>query len=550
MTTRSLTRRFIYFGLALSGAFFLSTAQISFHWPAEAMAQKGDKLWTEKSDAERAQSSGGLDVAALNKSFVDLAKKLSPAVVNIYTKTRIGGGGRGHGQMGPDDIFKYFFGNPFDDFQQPPQEAQALGSGFVINADGLVVTNNHVVRGLQGKTADSIMLKFIDDSEKSPGHEAKLLGYDEGTDVAVLKLKNPKKDLAWAPLGNSDKTQVGEWVVAIGNPYGHTHTVTKGIVSALGRAIEQSRADFIQTDASINPGNSGGPLFNLYGEVIGINSAIDPRAQGIGFAIPINTAKNIIRQIIEKGEVSLGWIGVTIGEVTPQISKSLGLGDVDGVIIQDVFRGEPADKAGLRSYDIVTEVAGRKISTGRDFIVTIGNLPIGQATNFKIIRDGKTMTLAVKVAKRKSQEELAKNFGGQEERGSRGRGGPKAGPSNRTIISKTGMILAELSPEVRRQLDLSGTVTGVVIQRVLPGSPATAAMLQAGDVITEINRKTVHSVKEAETALSAKLDSMLLKIQRRSASIIVFLDLNARSGDDGGPDDGSGGFPGGGDDDQ
>jgi len=515
---KSNSLRFVFGGILV---FLALTLKIKVEWSEAAFAQKSGsgQVWTEKNESEKASSGSSVDVASLNRAFVDLAKKLSPSVVNIYTKTKVGGGSsrfsRGQGQMNPDDIFKYFFGNPFDQYQSPPREAQSMGSGFVIHGDGTIITNSHVVR-MQGKNADSIMVKFNNESEKSKGHEAKVLGVDESTDVAVLKLKNPPKDLVIAPLGNSDKTQVGEWVVAIGNPYGHSHSVTKGIVSALGRALEASRSDFIQTDASINPGNSGGPLFNLYGEVVGINTAIDARAQGIGFAIPINTAKNIIKQIIEKGEVSLGWLGVTIGELSPEIANSLGLEGVDGVIIQDVFPGEPADKAGIKSYDVVTEIAGKKISSGRDFIVAVGNLPIGQSAPVKVYREGKFVSLTATIAKRKTEEELAKKFGAPDSRGS----------SSKLDAGKTGLMLSELTPELRRQLDVNSLTGGAVITQVMPNSPAAQAMLQQGDVLIEVNRKPVRTVKDAVTLLGAKKDSYLLKIQRRSASIIVFLDMS------------------------
>jgi len=497
-------------------------------WSETAYAQKSSgAIWSEKSESEKNSSGGGFDIAALNRGFVDLAKKMSPSVVNIYTKTRVVGGpqawqggrgpGPGPGQLSPEDMFRYFFGNPFDNFQMPPREAQSLGSGFVINTDGTIITNSHVVR-MDGKNADSIMVKFNNESEKSQGHEAKVLGVDETTDVAVLKLKAPKKDLTVAPLGNSDKTQVGEWVVAIGNPYGHAHSVTKGIVSALGRALESSRSDFIQTDASINPGNSGGPLFNLYGEVIGINTAIDARAQGIGFAIPINVAKNVVKQIIEKGEVSLGWVGVTIAEVSPEIARSLGISGTEGVMIQDVFQGEPADRAGLRSYDVVVEINGKKISTGREFIMAVGNSSVGQVVNIKLLREGKSLIVPVKVGKRKSETELAKKFGSQSQ---------SPGPTKKSSSGKSGMLLAELTPELRRELDVNGVKGGVVITQIQSGSPAQAAMLSPGDVLVEIDRKAISNVKEAVKLLSTKKDSFLLKVQRRRASIIVFMDMNA-----------------------
>ncbi len=513
----------------------LLLGQLRIQWPQEAISADA-KLWTEKTSSEKGKGNG-LDIDALNRVFVDLTAGTSPAVVNIYTKTRVARQqpsmpNFGNGNMAPDDLFQFFFGNPFGGgggFQPPPREAQTLGSGFAINDQGIIITNSHVVR-MSGRNADSVMVKFIGESDRSKGHEATILGVDEGTDVAVLKLKNVKKDLKLLSLGNSDNVKVGEWVIAIGNPYGHSNSVTKGIVSALGRNLEQSRADFIQTDASINPGNSGGPLINLFGEVVGINTAIDARAQGIGFAIPINTAKSVIKQIIEKGGVTLGWIGVSIADVDPQVAESLGLKNIEGaVLIQDVFPGEPASKAGVKSYDIVTEVNGKKLNSSRDFSILVGNLPVGSKAELKIIRDSKPVNLTVTVAKRKNESELAQNFS------QKGQGPSR--PSGKQ--NSAGLQLAELTSELRSQLDLGPGVSGVVIARVRRGSPASVVGLESGDLITEINRKRVRTVAEAETLLSKKSDSVLLKVQRRQASIIVSLDLREPdTEDDNDQDDG------------
>ncbi len=492
-------------------------AKVTFEFPVSAQAQK--QYWTEKSASERTKT-GSFDAVGMNKHFVDLAANLSPTVVNIYTKTRVrrnqpGPGGPG-GPAQPDDLFRFFFGNPFE-MQPQPRDAQSLGSGFVIGADGLVITNSHVVRP-GGRNADSVMLKFIGEPANSPGHEATILGVDEGTDVAVLRLKERKKDLRPAPLGNSDQVQVGEWVMAIGNPYGHTHSVTKGIVSALGRSLELNRADFIQTDASINPGNSGGPLFNLYGEVIGINTAIDARAQGIGFAIPVNVAKNVIRQIIEKGEVTLGWIGVSIQDLTPELSEGLGLKkDTLGVLIQDVFSGEPADKAGMKAYDVVTEVNGRRVTTAREFSVAVGNLPVGSKARVKILRETKTSDLEITVAKRKSAEELARRMG---------QGGEPEDGAAPSASNKAGLVLSDLSPELRRQLGLDATAQGVVVVGVQGDGAAAMSGIQRGDLITEINRRPVRSVAEANRALNTKSKRLVLRVARGQMNMIVVLDLS------------------------
>jgi serine protease Do len=513
----------------VSCGWFLNPSEQS----APLAAGKNEKIWTEIEASEK--KSEGLQVDGLNKVFVSLNKKLSGAVVNIYTKTRItprfqgdGRGGRrgGGGPLSPDDLFQYFFGNPFggDFMGQPPREAQSLGSGFVISSDGLVVTNSHVVRS-SGKIADSIMVKFLEDPEKSKGHEATVLGVDETTDVAVLKLKSKNNIKSVAPLGNSDTTEVGEWVVAIGNPYGHQNSFTKGVVSALGRDLEQSRADFIQTDASINPGNSGGPLINLYGEVIGINTAIDARAQGIGFAIPINIAKNVIRQIVEKGEVTLGCLGVGMSELTPEIAANLGLKDDGlGVLVQEVFPGEPADRAGVKSYDVILEVNNKKISTARELMMAISGLAVGTQVPLKLFREGSVKTLNVVIGKRKTANELAES---SRSGIPRRRDDSDSFDSKEARFKDAGLSLLDLSPELRRRLDLDRDVQGAVISEVYPESPALRSGLNPGDVILEIDRKPVKNVTDARAMFKKSKANYLLKIQRQSASMIVVLDMKS-----------------------
>ncbi|MBS1984675.1 MAG: Do family serine endopeptidase [Bdellovibrionales bacterium] len=510
------------------GLLVVFAMQLRVQWPQSAQTAPlapttNANIWTER-NANKSTGSSGVDAAALNKTFTELAAQLSPTVVNIYTKTRLSDPRRFGGGGSEEDLFRFFFGNPFGYAPRPaPREAQALGSGFVINNDGLIVTNSHVVR-MRGRNADSIMVKFQSDGENSPGHEAKVLGIDESSDVAILKLKEKSKNLALAPLGDSEKTKVGEWVIAIGNPYGHTHSVTKGIVSALGRSLDDSsnRADFIQTDASINPGNSGGPLFNLYGEVIGINTAIDARAQGIGFAIPINTAKNVIRQLVEKGEVTSGWIGVVIADVSPQVARSLNLPpETEGALIQDVVPNEPAAKAGLRSYDVVTDVNGRAIHSTRDFSRAISNLPVGSKAQVKLLREGREQSATVTIAKRKSEKDLAEQPPSM------------AGPGGMKKAGQTGLLLSDLTPEMRRQLNADPKLTGVVVHQVEPQSLAAEAGVEPGDVITEINRHPIKNVQEAQRAMEARGNNFLLKIRRGTASIIVLLDMQGlKPGDD------------------
>ncbi len=474
-----------------------------------ASAKTPAELWTEKPSLKQSDKSIAAQADALNKTFIALAESLSPAVVNIYTTTRVQQRG-GPGGYSQEDLFRFFFGNPFGPPGggglpgRPPQEAQSLGSGFVINSEGYIVTNSHVVR--QGRrNADRILVKFRDDT--SNGSEAEVVGVDERSDVAVLRLKKKQGSLVPAPLGNSDKISVGEWVVAIGNPYGHAHTVTQGIVSAVGRALDQATTDFIQTDASINPGNSGGPLFNLQGQVIGINTAIDARAQGIGFAIPVNTAKRVIRDLVEKGEVTRGWIGVTISPLTPEIATSLGVPKAKGVMIQEVIPGEPAEKAGLKSYDIVESVNGKAIASPREFMISVADLEVGASAKLGVLRDGKSKIYSVTVGKRLSDEELAK----------RGSSGP---PRGGEAVPAAGVQLAELTGNQKKAL---GLASGVLVVGVDPEGLAAQAGIAPGDVILEVNRRPVRNIAEAKKELEKKSRAFLVKLQRENATIILLL---------------------------
>lgn len=391
-------------GLIATAVVGISGAKIS--WPTSTLA---GEIWTTNKTPTAAASVKIPDVPdnaleKLNAAFVGLAEQMSPAVVNIYTKTSIGPRPGSRRALppglpgfpgGPDgDEFEYFFRGPFGAPKPTPREA--LGSGFVLNEDGYIVTNAHVVR-MAGKNADEIMVKFVGE-DASKGHAAKVIGVDEVTDVALLKLAEKKQGLKPAPLGDSDKSKVGEWVVAIGNPYGHTNTLTQGVVSAVGRSIEGSRTDFIQTSAGINPGNSGGPLFNLKGEVIGINTAIDPRAQQIGFAIPINTAKDVITQLAEKGKVSHAWMGVEIQDVNEEIAGYLQMKEPEGVIIKEVMEGQPAALAGVKPYDVIRKVNGKQVRNASDLVKQLSNLAVGKTAEIEILRGSQTKNVQVRLA--------------------------------------------------------------------------------------------------------------------------------------------------------
>ena len=343
-----------------------------------------------------AAASKNAPVRMVPQNFSVLADTVSPAVVHIRVEKTVKGGGSAFRQFrqnpfGGNKQFKDFFDRPFG--QQPQREFKrpGLGSGFIVDEKGYIVTNNHVVEG-----ADKIKVILKDETE----YDAEVIGRDPVTDIALLRV-NAKNNLPTVPLGNSDNLKVGEWVAAIGSPFGLEHTVTAGIVSAKGRVIGSGPYDdFIQTDASINPGNSGGPLINTQGEVVGINTMIIAGGQGIGFAIPINLAKNIVDQLKNNGEVTRGWIGITIQNLKDDLAEYYGVKGKSGVLVNEVVPGDPADKAGIQPKDIITAVNGKKVTTSRDLTNLAANLGVGDAAEVTILRNGKPKTLEVKIGKR------------------------------------------------------------------------------------------------------------------------------------------------------
>jgi len=329
-------------------------------------------------------------VTITNQTFAKLAEKLKPAVINISTtmvvkqspffKDR-------PSPFGEEDPFREFWERFFGGEIPREFETKSLGSGVIINKEGYIVTNNHVV-----ENAKEILVTLSNEKE----YEAEVIGRDKKTDLALIKV-DAKEDLPVAPLGDSDKLKVGEWVIAIGNPFGLAETVTAGIVSAKGRVIGAGPYDdFIQTDASINPGNSGGPLFNFWGEVVGINTAIIATGQGIGFAIPINMAKAIVSELKEKGRVTRGWLGVAIQEVTSQLAESFGLEEKKGALVAQVFKNGPAEKAGIEQGDIILEFDEKEIDDSRDLPRIVASTPVGKTVTIKVFRNGKALTEKLK----------------------------------------------------------------------------------------------------------------------------------------------------------
>lgn len=461
-------------------AMFLAVAGICFvgaPWQSWAKA-----FWKESESVAATKTPGALP------SFADLVEDLKRTVVNIQVVKKIQTGPLPffRGPRGERDPFRDFFERFFGDQVPKEFEQKGLGSGVIISSDGYVLTNNHVVEG-----ADEILVKI---SEKEQ-YQAKVVGSDPTTDLALLKLE-AERDLPSANLGDSDSLRVGEWVIAIGNPFGLEHTVTAGIVSAKGRVIGSGPYDdFIQTDASINPGNSGGPLFNLQGEVVGINTAIVATGQGIGFAIPINVAKDELPQLREKGKVTRGWLGVQIQAWEPGMAQKFGLKEEKGALVGRVIEGEPAERAGIQKGDVILEVEGRKIKDTKDLLNTVARLQPGRKVKVVVWRDGKERTFTVELGERPAEGEVS----------------AEPAPSKEDRI---GLTVQDITPQMAERMELEKP-EGVLISNVKPGSPGAKGGLQRGDVIHEMERQPVKSVKDYQRILSkVGKDSVLLWIQR------------------------------------
>jgi serine protease Do len=421
-------------------------------------------------------------------NFAALAKKVGPSVVNVST-TQVRRTAQGPSSFGPgdprNDLLERFFGGRLP----TPQPRRGVGSGFIIDRDGTILTNYHVVG-----EAEKIEVTLSDGTS----YDAKVIGKDPKTDIAVIKI-DPGRDLPAVTLGDSDQLQVGEWVIAIGNPFGLDHTVTSGIVSAKGRQIGAGPYDdFIQTDASINPGNSGGPLLNLRGEVVAINTAIFSQSGGnigIGFAIPTNSVRDLLPQLKAKGRVVRGYLGATIQKMSPEIASSLGVKGSGGALVADIVKGGPAENAGLKTGDVVVEFNGSAIKDSSDLPPAVARVTPGTTVQLKILRDGKQITLPIEMGELKEQELVA------------------SGDRN-----ELGLTVQPLTPEVARGLGLE-RAGGVLVSSVEPGSQGEEAGLRSGDVITEIDRRPIKSVADYHREIGGKeKDKPLLLLVRRGES--------------------------------
>ncbi|MBW2061871.1 MAG: DegQ family serine endoprotease [Deltaproteobacteria bacterium] len=434
-------------------------------------------------------------------SFSELAAKVSPAVVNISTVRVVKDRGgfftyrtprqpkRPDEFRDPFDFFDKFFGP-----QLPPRERRqrSLGSGFIIDPKGFIITNNHVVQN-----AEEIVVRLSNEKE----FKAKVIGRDLKTDIALIKI-NTREDLPFVKLGDSSRIKIGDWVVAIGNPFGLDHTVTAGIISAKGRVIGAGPYDdFLQTDASINPGNSGGPLLNLDGEVIGINTAISAAGQGIGFAIPANLAKDIVAQLKEKGRVVRGWLGIIIQKITPELAESFKLKDRSGSLVADVDPDGPALKAGIKRGDVIIAFNGKKIEDWSDLPALVAAAPVGSEAEIIIIRDGKEKTIRVKLGELR-EERIAR---------------PE--PVREEIL---GLSVQELTPELARRYQVDQNA-GVIISRIAEGSPAQEAGLKPGDLILEINHQLIDSLRTYHDAIGRiKKKEIALFLVKRGPNTLFY----------------------------
>ncbi|MEZ4845511.1 MAG: Do family serine endopeptidase [Bdellovibrionota bacterium] len=465
-----------------------------------------EKLWTEGSDQPNARVNTDLKTLS-PKAYLSVSEKVNQSVVNISTTQTVKGiqspfGFQQNpfgGQLFGDEFLREFFGQG-----QPRNRKEAsLGSGFVLNREGYIVTNNHVIA-----KADEIRVTFYDETESV----AKLIGRDPKTDVALLKVDRLPAKLEPVLLGDSDAMKVGEIVIAIGNPFGLSHSVTQGIISAKERAIGMGPYDdFIQTDASINPGNSGGPLLNINGEVIGINSAMHAGGQGIGFAIPINTAKEVIRKLRQDGKVIRAQLGVQIQKLGQEHVKALKLKNNEGALVTQVMDGSPAAVGGIKPGDVIVGIDGRKIKDYHTLPMIVSNQPVGKRVKVDLIRNSTAKTVIIQLTEMKDEdvENETMSQGNQPEK------------------DALGIVVQNLTKEIAQSIGLSVNQKGVIIAELDNDSIAASKGVRRGDVIVEVNRKNVSTVDEYTSAVKnlKKGDSVLLLIVRKQGTTFVAFEI-------------------------
>lgn len=439
------------------------------------------------------------------ETFADLVEKVSPAVVNITTMTKVAT------QIGPQGVVPE--GSPFEDLfrdftdrQGRPRSANALGSGFVISEDGYIVTNNHVIDG-----ADEIMIEFFDGKELP----ATLVGRDKNVDIALLKVE-ASGALPFVDFGDSDIARVGDWVMAMGNPLGQGFSVSAGIISARNRELSGAYDDFIQTDAAINRGNSGGPLFDMDGDVIGVNTAImSPTGGsiGIGFSMASKVVEPVVKQLKEFGEVRRGWLGVNIGDVTQDMAQALGMDTPAGAIIRDVFDG-PAKDAGLLSMDVILMFDGKDVGDAGALVRLVGAAPVGKTVKTVVLRDGKRQTIDVVLGQRPEPEDIASTS--------------EAAPEPKADMV-LGMAFGTLNDELRKKYKIAKDVDGIVVLSVDADTNAAEKDMQEGDVITDAGQKPVRSFDDFQAQIDATAEagrqSLLVLVRRDGQPRFVVLNV-------------------------
>ncbi len=457
-----------------------------------------DALPAPAAEAPATTSAGSPVLAPLmegeHSRFAVLARDAAAGVVNVQTSKTVSRTPQGF--LIPE-IFRDFFGGPGGPSVPEPRERSftvpSLGTGFILTAEGDIVTNNHVVDGV-----DEITVRFSDGSELP----ATVVGQDPKTDIALIRVQG-RTDLRPLPLGDSDAILPGDWVVAIGNPYGLEHTVTVGIVSAKGRELGLGPYDdFIQTDAAINPGNSGGPLLDLHGRVVGINTAINPRANTIGFAVPINLAKQIVPQLQQQGHVTRGWLGVLVQPLTAEIAQALELDTRTGALVSQITPGSPAEAAGLQRGDLVVRYGDQAVDDYRDLARAVSATPVGEEVDVEVIRNGEHETVKVTIGELEEPQLAARQ------------------PMHRSGAAAFGLGVQPLTPALRERLGVD-VEEGVVISEIDPTGPSAEAGLQPGDVVLEVDREPVRSVEEFSARLNDAGARALLLIQRHEASMFV-----------------------------
>lgn len=458
----------------------------------------GDESKTSEKAQEKLVTTPHLEtLLSIQEAFISVAEKVTPSVVNISTVQHISGG-RGRPPFEVDPFFRDFFGDFFGDVPAPQRKSTSLGSGVMINPEGYILTNYHVI-----KDAEEITVKLSDKSE----YKGKMVGTDPKTDLAVIKIAAAGKQ-PFAILGDSDKLRVGQWAIAIGNPFGLDRTFTVGVISATGRSEVGITAyeSFIQTDASINPGNSGGPLLNVQGEVVGINTAIVASGQGIGFAIPVNMVKGIISDLIKKGKVTRGWLGVGIQPLTKELADSFEMKDTKGALVNEVYPDSPAANAGIKPGDIIVRFNGKDVEDSKGLQVLVAAAGVGTMVTVDVIRDKKVYPINVKIGEMPGEENIAaRSVEGKED--------------------GLGLSVKDIAPDIKESLNIE---EGAVVKSVREGSSADEGGILPGDIIIAVNQKKITDAAEYKRVIATVKSGSTVSFLIRREGVTLYIAFKTR----------------------